>query len=221
MRITPINRSKSESFTLAVSREELWRLAAALVTDSHQLARIDCPYLSSQARTMADEMHLVLEATHESCTDHLARVGGDDAMIVTINGVEVEIGPGASLSRASLSRADLYGADLSRADLSGANLTGADLSRADLSGANLTGADLYDADLYDADLCGANLTGADLSGADLCDADLCGANLTGADLSGARNLDKAIGLDKVVGEPATLPEGWRYDDGLIAPGAHS
>ena len=79
------------------------------------------------------------------------------------------------LSRANLSRADLYGANLSRANLYGANL----------SRANLYGADLRDADLRGANLSGANLSGADLSGADLRGADLRGADLRGADLSGA------------------------------------
>ena len=48
--------------------------------------------------------------------------------------------------------ADLTGANLTRADLTGAYLTGANLTRADLTGAYLT----------DAYLTGANLTGADL-----------------------------------------------------------
>ena len=77
----------------------------------------------------------------------------------TINGMEREIAPKASLSRANLSRASLSGADLSGADLSGANLSGAYLSGADLSGANLSGANLSGAKLS-----GANLSGADLSG---------------------------------------------------------
>ena len=52
-------------------------------------------------------------------------------------GTGVVLWEGKTLSRANLSRANLYGADLSDADLSRANLSGADLSRADLSGANL------------------------------------------------------------------------------------
>jgi hypothetical protein len=49
---------------------------------------------------------------------------------------------GADLSRAELSRANLFGADLSRAELSRANLFGANLSRANLSRADLFGAEI-------------------------------------------------------------------------------
>ena len=85
----------------------------------------------------------------------------------------------------------------------GANLRGANLRGANLGGANLRGADLG----Y------ANLGDADLGGADLGDADLGGAYL-----GGAKNLEFAIDYLKIIGEPATLPEGWRYDKGLIVPG---
>ncbi len=96
----------------------------------------------------------------------------------------------ANLSRADLYGANLYGANLSRADLYGANLSRANLSRADLYGANLYGANLSRADLSRANLSVANLSGANLSradlyGADLYGADLYGANLYGADLYGA------------------------------------
>ena len=74
------------------------------------------------------------------------------------------------------------------------------------------------ADLGGANLRGANLGGANLYGANLRGADLRGADLGGADLYGAKNLDQAVGYLKVIGEPATLPEGWRYDKGLIIPG---
>ena len=74
-----------------------------------------------------------------------------------INGVEYEIAPGADLSGANLSDADLSGASLSganlrRANLRAADLSGANLSRAYLGGANLSGANLSDAYLGGADL---------------------------------------------------------------------
>ena len=98
----------------------------------------------------------------------------------TINGVKVDIKPGA-------------------------HLRGANLSDANLCGANLGGAYLV----------GANLSGAYLVGADLCDANLGYAHLRGAHLRGALNLGEALGLLTVIGEPADLPEGFRYDKGLI------
>ena len=94
--------------------------------------------------------------------------------------------PGANLSGADLSKAHLPGANLSEAHLSGANLSGADLSKAHLPGANLSEANLSWANLSEAHLSGADLSGANLSGADLSGADLSEADLFGADLSGAR-----------------------------------
>jgi hypothetical protein len=116
----------------------------------------------------------------------------------TINGIEVDIAPGANLYGATLIRANLRDANLREADLSEANLRGADLSGADLYAADLYAANLCGANLYRANLRGASLSGADLSGANLrlanlrganlCDADLSGANLCDADLSGATNI---------------------------------
>jgi hypothetical protein len=111
----------------------------------------------------------------------------------------------ADLYRADLYRADLTGADLTGANLTGANLTGADLTGADLTGADLTGADLYRANLIGADLYRANLIGADLTGADLTGADLNEADLSEADLSAIR--------DDVLALLATAPhevEGLRH-----------
>lgn len=78
-------------------------------------------------------------------------------MMIEINGISREIGPGV----------DLCGADLHDADLEGADLRGADLRGADLRDADLRGADLGDADLRRANLSGADLRRADLSRADL------------------------------------------------------
>ena len=100
----------------------------------------------------------------------------------------------------------------------GANLRGADLRGAYLRGANLYGADLHGANLYGANLYGADLYGANLRGANLYGANLRGANLYGANLRDAFNLGEAIGLQKIVGEPASLPTGWRYFEGLVVPG---
>jgi hypothetical protein len=104
-----------------------------------------------------------------------------------INGVEVEIKPGANLRgedlrRANLSRANLSRADLREASLSRADLRDASLSRADLSGADLRGADLREASLREASLIGADLREASLIGADLRRADLRRANLRRANL---------------------------------------
>ena len=105
---------------------------------------------------------------------------------------------GADLSRADLSRANLYGAILSGSNLSWADLSGSNLSWADLSWAILSGADLSRAILSWANLSGADLSGANLSGAILSEANLSGANLSGANLSGA-DLSRAIGLPATVG----------------------
>lgn len=64
----------------------------------------------------------------------------------------------------------------------GANLTDADLSNANLPVANLSGATLYRANFIGAQLIYANLSGADLRAASLIIADLTGANLSNADM---------------------------------------
>ena len=79
---------------------------------------------------------------------------------------------------------------------------------ADLRGANLRGANLSDANLSDANLYGANLSDANLPDANLRDADLRAANLSGANLSDAN-------LSDTIGEPASLPNGWKYVNGAI------
>ena len=95
-------------------------------------------------------------------------------LIKFLNGTEreIELEPGAYLTSANLTRANLRGANLTRANLRGANLTSADLTSADL-----TRAYLWAADLWAADLTGANLRDADLTGANLRDANLRGAVL--------------------------------------------
>ena len=40
-------------------------------------------------------------------------------------------------------------------------------------------------------------------------------DLGDANLGGARNLEQAYNLDTTVGEPASLPDGWEYKNGLI------
>ena len=64
----------------------------------------------------------------------------------------------------------------------------------------------------------ANLRGANLGGANLGGADLGGADLRRANLYGALNLGDALNYLEIIGAPASLPEGWRYDEGLIVPG---
>ncbi len=133
----------------------------------------------------------------------------------------------ANLCEANLRGANLYGADLYEANLYAADLYGANLRGANLRGANLYGANLYAANLYAADLRTANLRGADLYAANLYAADLyaanlyaanlCEANLCEANLRGALNLSEARNVLKATGEPASLPEGFRYDKGLIVP----
>ena len=75
------------------------------------------------------------------------------------------------------------GALLSSANLTDANLTNAALYYTDLSGATLTGATLTYANLWDADLTFTIMVGADLTNVTLIDADLTSANLTGATFS--------------------------------------
>jgi uncharacterized protein YjbI with pentapeptide repeats len=132
---------------------------------------------------------------------------------------------GASLYGASLVRAILVGANLNGANLDGASLYGANLNRANLDGASLDGANLDGASLDGANLNGANLDGANLDGASLDGASLDGANLDGASLDGASldgaslygvlYLGSARNLDKATGEPASLPDGWKFKNGLI------
>ena len=87
----------------------------------------------------------------------------------------------ASLRRADLKMADLYGAELTKARLDGADLSQANLAYATLDecvlqGSNLTRAGLSRATLTHADLSDANLTGAVLEGASLWEAVLNGVN---------------------------------------------
>jgi uncharacterized protein YjbI with pentapeptide repeats len=93
---------------------------------------------------------------------------------------------GADLSRTLLTQANLFGANLTQANLFEANLTEANLTKADLYGVNLTEADLRVADLYGAKLGFADLRGADLRGANLWFADLRVADLRVADLRVAK-----------------------------------
>ncbi|WP_017304854.1 pentapeptide repeat-containing protein [Spirulina subsalsa] len=90
--------------------------------------------------------------------------------------------PGACLSRAMLTNANLEGtnlaiAELSRANLVGANLTGVNLSWATLASANLVNSNLNQANLEGADLSRANLVGVNLSSANLHNACLFEAKL--------------------------------------------
>lgn len=64
-----------------------------------------------------------------------------------INGVRLEIGPGADLKNANLQGADLRGANLFGADLRGADLRNADLRDADLRLAKIQGAKTQGAQL--------------------------------------------------------------------------
>ncbi len=96
--------------------------------------------------------------------DH-PRADQSAAIEVQVRADQSGIIPGADLSGALLSDADLEGANLSgallgRADLEGAHLSEALLGGTLLSGADLEGADLSYAHLYSADLRGANLKGA-------------------------------------------------------------
>ena len=126
-----------------------------------------------------------------------------------VNGYKIE--PGANLSYAKLSYANLTGADLSYAKLYGAKLSGADLSGTNLSDADLSYAKLYSADLYRAKLSYANLSDADLSYANLSGANLVGAKLSGAKLSGA-NLSYAKSIVQLNMSNRTLYANMRQDE---------
>lgn len=99
---------------------------------------------------------------------------------------DVEVGPGADLSKRNLRGRDLRGVDLSGADLTRADLSGADLRDANLRDADLTKAKLREADLRGANLTRAVLVQADLEEANLRDAVLVQAELSGADLENAQ-----------------------------------
>ena len=102
----------------------------------------------------------------------------------------------ANLTQATLYGADLYEACLERATLRKANLVAADLRKAKLNGADLRKADLRktycdDRDLTQADLKGANLSNASLTGANFKKANLSHADLRAAHLLKA-NFKQAI-----------------------------
>lgn len=106
----------------------------------------------------------------------------------TINGVELDICPGARLNRAKLKHAQLNHASLNDAKLKHAQLNDASLKYAQLNGAELNRAELNRAQLNNAELNHAQLNDASLKGAQL-----KGAELNYADFSGA-NLDFSSGI---------------------------
>src|SRR3990167_6868529 len=96
-----------------------------------------------------------------------------------------ELRPGADLTNANLTTADLTDLNLLGANLTNADLNGTYLIDVNLAGANLTNVDLRFAKLNHVNLQGANLTNAKLLHADLIGVDLQGTNLTNVDLRGA------------------------------------
>jgi uncharacterized protein YjbI with pentapeptide repeats len=146
---------------------------------------------------------------------------------------------GARLTRATLEDADLSGVNLQSANLSDANLMGANLTETELIRANLsrailntdfraryTGetdlsrAHLTRANLMGADLGGVNLEGAKLQYVNLSETNLQGANLESADLSYADlSGDAGITNEELEQqtsslEGATMPNGQKYEDWL-------
>jgi hypothetical protein len=108
--------------------------------------------------------------------------------------------------------------------LKGAFLPGVEMYGTDLSGADLTKVDLRGSTLFDINFSGALLIGADFSprpnkangnsmenGTRITNADLTSADLTDADLSGA-TITGAIGLDSVIWDNTTCPDGKNSDD---------
>lgn len=105
------------------------------------------------------------------------------------------VGPGAYLSKASLSSANLSGLTLGPANLSGASLGNANLFQASLRGADLTEASLRGANLSSvvadsasfryARMAGARLDRGRFAVARLDHADLTNASLVGVDFGGA------------------------------------
>ena len=95
----------------------------------------------------------------------------------------LELLPGADLSRRSLDELDLSGKDLRNARMVGCTLVGADLRGADLRGA----------DLSEADFTGARLEGAQFDGAILDDAVIDQVSVEGASFVGVRALGAQLG----------------------------
>jgi uncharacterized protein YjbI with pentapeptide repeats len=161
----------------------------------------------------------VLEALCAFVRDETrTKTGGDTAPITEVEAALTVIGRRKSgngwvslidvhISRADLTKANLFFADLSGSDLRHADFYRVDLRKgilrnADLSGAILFRTDLRKAELNDAYLNGAKLPEAQLSGADLSRADLSGADLSRADLRGAQHLTQGQ-LDGACGDEET------------------
>ncbi len=100
---------------------------------------------------------------------------------------------GLFLSKARLSKAELYRTDLMGANLSRTEFMGADLSRSDLRRANLRKANLEEAKFIGADLGNVDFREANLRKAKLNDANLSKANLNNADLREAKLRDSNLG----------------------------
>lgn len=114
----------------------------------------------------------------QTCWEHMEK---KDDYVKRVNS---EIGKGASLRGANLSKVCLRDMDLSKSDLSGVNLT-----RSDLSGVNLFDANLANSELLGINLSGADLTSSNLENGDLTRATLFGARLWHANLKGANLIE--------------------------------
>ena len=163
------------------------------------------------------------------CIDGYDLVGGvctstacslSDWMAMAANGCK-------ALAGANLAGAILDFIDLTNVDFTGAILNLANLSGSDLTNANLTSANVNQANLTDSVLAGANLTDAELNGADLTNANLTDANLASASLLDV-NIDNAnfsnailtgVVSSGLTGSPATLPDGWELDNGVLKESA--
>lgn len=90
-----------------------------------------------------------------------------DVLITLADFFDVPVGLLAGAPGANLSKANLSHADMREIKACGALFIEADLSFADLRSADLRWADFTDADLHMARLNGANITGAVFTGADV------------------------------------------------------
>lgn len=118
------------------------------------------------------------------------------------------LGPGANLSDAVISDANL----------SGLHLAGANLVRASIQDSFLNQSDLAGVTLIDASLNGTDLTGVDLTGATVEDTNLGATVMEGTDFTGA--VLSQISSGGITGTPVGLPTGWRVESShLIGPTA--
>ena len=170
-RLTLVGQAFSETVDSLASKDEIKRLAAAILLRRFFDRRTEqgsagAPYQAEAIRVIAALLRATETGEFQKLLAdglaHAPRLRGADLQGCNLSGAYL----GDRLGRkVDLSEADLYKADLSQASLRGVKATGCVFYGATLSRTVFEGADLTEADFRDADLANASFGGAILNGA--------------------------------------------------------